>query len=129
MKKKGFTLIELLAVIIILAIIALITVPVIMNIIEKVRKGAAEDSTYNYIKAVENEIALSNLENKVYKDGNDYTLDDIKVEMKGSSPTGGLYTLKNGNVESGTFCVNNYTVNYQNSKAKAETSGCNKDNK
>ncbi len=128
MKKKGFTLIELLAVIIILAIIALITVPVIMNIIEKVRKGAAEDSTYNYIKAVENEIALSNLENKVYKDGNDYTLDDIKVEMKGSSPTGGLYTLKNGNVESGTFCVNNYTVNYQNSKAKAETSGCNKDN-
>ncbi|MCI9434562.1 MAG: prepilin-type N-terminal cleavage/methylation domain-containing protein, partial [Bacilli bacterium] len=32
MKKKGFTLIELLAVIIILAIIALIAVPQILNI-------------------------------------------------------------------------------------------------
>ena len=37
----GFTLIELLAVIIILSIIALITVPVIMNIIERQLKGIA----------------------------------------------------------------------------------------
>ncbi len=128
MKKKGFTLIELLAVIIILAIIALITVPVIMNIIVKARMSAAEDSTYNYVKAIENEVALANLENKVYKDKEDYTLDDIKVEMKGKKPTGGLYTLKNGSVESGTFCVNNYTVNYQNNKAKAGTSGCDTSN-
>ncbi|MDD3453852.1 MAG: prepilin-type N-terminal cleavage/methylation domain-containing protein, partial [Bacilli bacterium] len=33
--KKGFTLIELLAVIVILAVIALISVPIILGIIEK----------------------------------------------------------------------------------------------
>ena len=38
--KKGFTLIELLAVIIILASIALISVPLILNVIEDAKKGA-----------------------------------------------------------------------------------------
>ncbi|MDD4054153.1 MAG: prepilin-type N-terminal cleavage/methylation domain-containing protein, partial [Bacilli bacterium] len=41
--KKGFTLIELLAVIIILAIILVITVPGISGIIESAKKGALED--------------------------------------------------------------------------------------
>ena len=49
----GFTLIELLAVIIILSIIALITVPVIMNIIERANKSAFKDSAYGIIKAGE----------------------------------------------------------------------------
>ena len=39
MKKKGFTLIELLAVIVILAIIALIATPIIMNIIDRSKGG------------------------------------------------------------------------------------------
>ena len=41
MKKKGFTIIELLSVIVVLAIIALITIPVVTNVIEKSRKEAA----------------------------------------------------------------------------------------
>ena len=44
MKKKGFTLIELLAVIVVLSVIALITVPMVMNVIEKTRKEAFKDS-------------------------------------------------------------------------------------
>ena len=40
--KKGFTLIELLAVIIILAIIALIATPIILNVIEDARKSAGK---------------------------------------------------------------------------------------
>ncbi len=44
MKKKGFALIELLAVIVVLSVIALITVPMIMNVIEKTRKEAFKDS-------------------------------------------------------------------------------------
>lgn len=52
-RKKGFTLIELLAVIVILAIIALIATPMIMGVIDKAKKGAAESSALGYIDAVE----------------------------------------------------------------------------
>jgi len=44
MKNKGFTLIELLAVIVILAIIALIATPIILNIIEDARGAAKIES-------------------------------------------------------------------------------------
>ncbi len=55
MKKntKGFTLIELLAVIVILAIIALIATPIVLNLIEKARKGAAQDSAYGVRKSAQ----------------------------------------------------------------------------
>ena len=51
--KKGFTLIELLAVIVILAIIALIATPIVLNIISKARKSAAQDSVYGMMSAIE----------------------------------------------------------------------------
>ena len=54
MNKKGFTLIELLAVIVILAIIALIATPVIMNAISNAKQGAWKDAAYGIIKATEN---------------------------------------------------------------------------
>ena len=41
MNKKGFTLIELLAVIVILAIIALIATPIVLNIIEDTKQQAS----------------------------------------------------------------------------------------
>lgn len=50
--QKGFTLIELLAVIIILAIIALITTPIILNVVEDSRRSAAEDKAYGVVDAV-----------------------------------------------------------------------------
>ena len=50
--SKGFTLIELLAVIVILAIIALITTPIILNVIEDARVNAAEDKAWGTIDAV-----------------------------------------------------------------------------
>ncbi len=49
--KKGFTLIELLAVIVILAIIALIATPIVLQIIEKARRSAAQDSLYGVMSA------------------------------------------------------------------------------
>ena len=51
--KKGFTLVELLAVIVILAIIALIATPIILNVIDNAKEGSAKNSAYGYIDAVE----------------------------------------------------------------------------
>lgn len=56
--KKGFTLIELLAVIVILAIIALIATPIILNMINDARKSAAKDSAYAYLDAAEKYITM-----------------------------------------------------------------------
>ena len=47
--KKGFTLVELLAVIVILAIIALIATPIILNVIDDAKTNAAKNSAYGYI--------------------------------------------------------------------------------
>ena len=53
MNKKGFTLIELLAVIVVLAIIALIATPIVMNTIADAQEGANERSVEGYMKAWE----------------------------------------------------------------------------
>ena len=60
-KEKGFTLIELLAVIVILAVIALIASPLIINIIESSRKKAFENSVYG---------VMSTYDIKISKEGN-----------------------------------------------------------
>ena len=90
MKKKGFTLIELLAVIIILAIIALITVPVIMNIIERANKSAFKDSAYGIIKAGELHYADKLLDSNGMVSDITFTFPDATgLDIKGSRPKGG----------------------------------------
>ena len=49
MKKKGFTLIELLAVIVILAIIALIATPIILNIISDSKEESEIEKRINEV--------------------------------------------------------------------------------
>ena len=62
MKKKGFTLVELLAVIVILAIVAVIATPIILGVIDKAKKGAAEQSALGYIDAVEKQIVINSMD-------------------------------------------------------------------
>ncbi len=52
--KKGFTLVELLAVVVILALIALIASPIILNIIENSRKSSFASSIDGAMRAIEN---------------------------------------------------------------------------
>ena len=68
MKKKGFTLIELLAVIVILAIIALIATPIVMDVIENSKKGAAARSAERYIDAVETAVGTERIDGVVTTD-------------------------------------------------------------
>ena len=62
--KKGFTLIELLGVIIILSVIALITVPIVIDMINSSRIKAQKRSIKLYGKAVENAVTNYYLKHK-----------------------------------------------------------------
>ena len=109
-KKKGFTLIELLAVIVVLAIIALIATPIVMNTIEKSKKGAAIESANNLIKSAEYYILqtksrygkVSVLDEKLNYSGNKPDLGEVEINKDGKSR---IYTYLNG------YCV---TKDYEN---------------
>ena len=91
-KNKGFTLVELLAVIVILALIALIATPIILNVINDAKKQAAKDSAYGYMDAIEKAIIANDVEeeeNFPTSDSNGcYNLKELneKVNIKGTKP-------------------------------------------
>ena len=136
--KYGFTLIELLAVIVVLAIIALIATPIVMNTIKNAKKGAAERSADSYVKQVEVAVAEERLsknevlegEYQITSDGNlcrDKSAscsDDkkIKIEMSGTKPTSGKIKITNGSVDqtSSSMTVGDYTVSYNSTKKTYE---------
>ena len=109
MNKKGFTLIELLAVIVILAVIALIATPVVMNSINNARRGAAENAGYGVVKAIEHQIALNVLADESYQ-ANASQLNALTgVNIQGTAPTTPMsLTFSENAVSGGTMVVNGY---------------------
>ena len=128
MKKKGFTLIELLAVIVILAIIALIATPIILNVIEKARKGSVESSMLGYVDAIEKQAMMSQVDSTATKiEAGTYNvtqLSNLKVEVKGDKPdTESVFVVNSkGQVSEGwaTFYEGEYKVYYDGKKAVAD---------
>ena len=136
--KKGFTLIELLAVIVVLAIIALIATPIVMNTIKNAKKGAAERTADNYIKQVETAVAESRIDGtkvangtyNIQPDGNlcptsgcgENDKDKITIDMGGNKPTSGIIKIENGGVSSTdtTMTVGDYDVKYNQENKKYE---------
>ena len=136
--KKGFTLIELLAVIVVLAIIALIATPIVMNTIKNAKKGAAERTADNYIKQVETTVAESRIDGtkiangtyNIQPDGNlcpvagcgENDKDKITIDMSGNKPTSGTVTISNGEVSQDvtTMTVGDYNIKYNQEKNKYE---------
>ena len=110
-KNKGFTLVELLAVIVILALIALIATPIILNVINDAKKQAAKDSAYGYMDAVEKYIVSSELEDKSIKDGT-YRVEDLnkKISVKGSTPDNGTIKIESKTVKSYDIGIDGYAV-------------------
>jgi prepilin-type N-terminal cleavage/methylation domain-containing protein len=79
---QGFTLIEVLAVVIILSILAVICIPLIIGIIERIKDEAFRVSVRNIFTAVELEMKMSNdLENGLV----------TSLEMKNGKFDGGLW--------------------------------------
>ena len=129
MKTRGFTLIELLAVIVVLAIIALIATPIVMNVIKNASAGAAERSADNYVKAVDTLIATNKLDgipivDGTYTIGTDGNLEFGKVEVSGTKPVGGTIVVKDGQVfkESSSINFKDHTVTFEDGKAEASES-------
>ena len=110
-KNKGFTLVELLAVIVILALIALIATPIILNVINDAKKQAAKDSAYGYMDAVEKYIVSSELEDKSIQDGT-YRVEELnkKISVKGSTPDNGTIKIESKTVKSYDIGIDGYAV-------------------
>ena len=115
-KKKGFTLIELLAVIVILAIIALIATPIVLNIIKTSRKGAFARSAEGVLKASKIYYASSLMEEVTSKE-QEFTCDNktcitesnIKLDVDGSVGEGNVKITSDGKISfelgNGTYCA------------------------
>ena len=80
-KKKGFTLIELIAVLVIMAIIALIVTPLVMNIIRKARAAADRRSVDAFGRSIEIAMAGYLLDNGEFPA--DFSAIADKVEYSG----------------------------------------------
>lgn len=126
MKNKGFTLVELLAVIVVLGVIALISIPITTNLIEQSRQNSFRNSVSGMMKSIEiyytkkagSEIFL-NLTPGADKTLNyDAYLSDL--DFTGSKPTAGYaYVAKDGTM--GIIMYNVYYCGYKKLKEESVT--------
>ena len=126
--SKGFTLIELLAVIVILAIIALISTPIVLDIIENTKVTLQKRSIEMYVAAVENAVARYSMSNNgiipigVYELNDSHNLTNeeysIQVDYSGSTLTNGVLVIKSdGSIEIKNGSNNTNTMyNYKEGK-------------
>ena len=109
MKEKGFTLIELLAVIVILSVVTLITIPMITNVIEESKKKALASSVEGLVEsanlyAIENDGVYEFLFDKEHQGS---TLKGESLDYRGNiDGEGKLYLDREGNV---SVCISNDT--------------------
>ena len=134
MKSKGFTLIELLAVIVILAIIALIATPIVLNIIKDSKNSSVERSAELYLDQVKNEIARYNMTHpssnfnpsECTVQSDDSLICDgtsLNIEINGDKPSAGSKIfLSNGSVvATRDFKIDSKNLTYENGTIKEGT--------
>lgn len=91
MNKKGFTLIEVLAVLLILSIIALITTPIIINVINNSKENAFIQDVNSLVDSIRTYQAENNYEEVTV----DYTTGENTnlLELDGDLPDAGQITI------------------------------------
>ena len=94
-KRLGFTLVELLGVIVILAILSLITIPIISNVVNDMRIKSLESSAYGLIEASQLYYAQNGSNNIRF---------DIKNNDISSTDTDNLLKYK-GSIKEGTIIL------------------------
>ena len=131
--KKGFTLIELLAVIIILAIVALIATPIILDVVEDARKSAAKSEASMILSGIQNycatedmKIQMGSMESTAAKCKNEISAADVKAMVslgnaevsKVKAETNGSYSLY---VRSNGYLIQIYQGAIPSSYTKSDT--------
>ena len=118
--KKGFTLIELLAVIVILAVIALIATPMILNVVEDAKKGAVLASANGYLEALENYQVMAEFKNEEKFTGTVQVSEiNSKISVKGDMPKSGTVTITDGKIADYELQFESYIVSYDEATNKA----------
>ena len=107
----GFTLIELLAVIVILAMIALIATPIVLDIIKSSKKSAVEESAKNIVSAAETYYASKLLYNEKISTI-DLSSDSLKYD--GEKATKGNLTIDSDGNISGKMYISGYCIEIKN---------------
>ena len=102
--KKGFTLVELLAVIVILGVLSLISIPMITNMIKDSRKGAFKASVQSVFRAYETyELTYS------IKEQEKLSILDLPLTHKERFLSGKVYrqedVIKVENISNGIYCA------------------------
>ncbi len=140
MKKKGFTLVELLAVIVIIAVVALITIPMILNVIEEARKNSYKESAMGYVDAIEKKIVKDQLKNTNTDYTGEYSINketitkknenaalipildtiSLTLKIKGTLPDTGNVVIDKKGVASGKFYYGDYLVTLNGEKYNVE---------
>ena len=122
-KKNGFTLIELLAVLIILGLIAIITIPRVSEQIESSKKSTIKASVLSYTKTIK-EYILQNQLNKIeinlsgtyLINSNGYLVQNTtihEIKFEGEKPKGGSLVFNDNEITSGCVTLNKYKVTFQ----------------
>ena len=117
--KKGFTLIELLAVIIILAIVALVATPIILNVVDDARESAARSEASMIVSGVNNYCATAAMKNQldstaenICADGVDKNEVPTMVNLGNAKVTSITYNPTSGAVTALEITSNTFTVTY-----------------
>jgi len=112
--KLGFTLIELLAAIIIIIVVIAIAVPLVMNMIDTVKREAFRATAYSIADAgrllVANENESQGYQEFYYLDGKEYNADNKKLDYSGTGPKTGVVVINEKNkvvlaIHDGTYCA------------------------
>ena len=111
--KKGFTLVELLAVIIVLAVVAVISIPVIGNLIDKAKKDMLRDSAINLVDSGKTYYANALMDNdEGLESSKKFTIGENinELDFKGRLPSSGYLEISTKGdislaVVSGEYCA------------------------
>lgn len=113
--NKGFTLVELMAIILVIAIISVITVPIIIDTLEESTLGATTSSAYGYKDSVNGVFSnrlfdggVPGSDDGVYSinsQGNIVkgTAKPIVVKSSGKKPNGGSILVRNDEIKNACF--------------------------